>query len=143
MQNTPEREDLFRTAEADHRIIRTSIDSFRRLSTVGSPEIKAKEISDIKWLLTDLLPQHFAYEEANIFPLFLADNPSKNVSRLILDLKEEHKHLLVEVADLSEELSSRDLMQNLGVLWMDCLALLNRLSLHASKEDELFRLISK
>ena len=143
MERAPDHKDLFHTVEADHRIIQAGIDSFRRMSTGDSPQDKAKEISNLKLLLTDMLPKHFAYEEEKIFPLFLADNPSKDVSRLILELKEEHKRLLIEVGDLSAELSSRNLMQNLGVLWMDCLALFNRLSIHASKEDELFRLFSK
>jgi iron-sulfur cluster repair protein YtfE (RIC family) len=138
----PNRKDLFRTTEADHRIIEASINSFRRMSNGDSPQDAPKEIDALKLFLTDMLPKHFAYEEEKIFPLLLADNPSENIMRLILELKEEHKRLLVELGDLSVELSSRNLMQNTGVLWMDCLALFNRLRIHASKEDKLFRLVS-
>jgi hemerythrin-like domain-containing protein len=134
--------ELLRMAAEDHAAINAGMDSFRRMLTGDLPQDASREFDDLKFLFRDKLPRHFAYEEQKIFPLLVADNPSKEVSRLILELKEEHQRLLVDVRWLNLELSSLSQMQSVGEARTECFDFFNRLKDHASKEDELFRLVS-
>jgi hypothetical protein len=143
MEPVPDRLELFRMAMTDHNIIEAGMQSFRRMLSGTPPKHAPKEFDDLALLFRNMLPKHFAFEEEKIFPLLLADNPSEEVSRLILELKEEHKQLLVEIKGLPLELSSHSQRQSVGMTWMEFVGFFDRQQKHASKEDELFRLVTK
>jgi iron-sulfur cluster repair protein YtfE (RIC family) len=142
MEAQLELRELLRMAAEDHAAFNAGMDSFRRMLTGDPTPDASREFDDLKFLFRDKLPKHFAYEEEKIFPLLLADNPSTEVSRLILELKVEHQRLLVEVRWLNLELSSLSQMQAISEARTECFDFFNHLKDHASKEDELFRLVS-
>src|ERR1041385_481135 len=60
---------------ADHEVLSRSIESFQRLFAGDRSPDAAAEFKNIKWLLYQKLPEHFAYEDRHVFPALLAENP--------------------------------------------------------------------
>ena len=130
-------------AASDHSIITNATEAVRTMFSGGFPEAAPMEIDFIKSVFTAKLPAHFADEEDRLFPRILAGKPSKEVAQLIMDLKEDHRRLLIEARALNWELCCRNLMPRTNQLHTDCLDFLADLEKHVSKEDELYRLLSE
>jgi len=129
---------LLSMARADHEILARAIKNFRRLFAGNHPSTAAQEFNEIKQLITQKIPEHFADEEA-VFPSLLSDNPSQHVAQVIAELRSEHIQLLEEVQQVSDQLHPCTLTQCHGHLWLAMLDVFKALEKHAAKEEQLFK----
>jgi len=129
---------LLSMVRTDHEILARAIKNFRQLFSGKHPADAAQEFNEIKQLITQKIPEHFADEEA-VFPSLLSDNPSPHVARVIAELRSEHIQLLEEVQQVSDQLNPCTITQCHGHLWLAMLDVFKALEKHAAKEEQLFK----
>ena len=130
---------LLSIARTDHEILARAIKNFRTLFSGAHLPNAAQQFDEIKQLVAQKIPEHFADEEA-VFPSLLADNPSRPVAQVIGELRTEHIQLLEEVQQISIQLHHCSITQCPGHLWRAMLEIFKTLEKHAAKEEQLFKL---
>ena len=135
------KKQLLRMVRTDHEIIARAIKNFRRLFAGEHQPDASQHFDEIKHLVTQKIPEHFADEEA-VFPSLLVDNPSQQVAQIIAELHTEHIQLLEEVQQVSNHLHQSSITQCPAPLWLAMLDIFKALERHAAKEDQLFKLFT-
>jgi len=130
---------LLSIARTDHEILARAIKNFRTLFSGAHLPNAAQQFDEIKQLVAQKIPEHFADEEA-VFPSLLANNPSRPVAQVIAELRAEHIQLLEEVQQISTQLRHSTITKCPGHLWLTLLDIFKTLEKHAAKEEQLFKL---
>ena len=139
MRVHPYRSQYLLVVAADHEVLSRSIESFRKLFDREHRPNIAHEFDALCRLLDKKIPDHFSYEEKQVFPMLLADRPSAAMSQAIADLCDEHANLLQHARALSVLLDHQTLALSTGELWLTLLDFFEVLEHHAAKEDALFQ----
>ena len=102
----PYRAQYVLAAAADHEILSRTIESWRKLFVGDHQANITEEIAALRHLLGKKLPEHFAYEERQVFPALLADQPPAAKANEVVDLCEEHVALLQDAKVLKAMLAT-------------------------------------
>ena len=132
------RDKFVNLATADHVILSATIESFRRLFAQQYQTNAEAEFEVLRRLLSQKVPEHFAYEDEHVFPSLLNDRPPAYEVRLINELQLEHVTLLQMMRALNTKLASRTATNISGDLWVAMLDFIDALARHTAKEDVLF-----
>ena len=125
---------------ADHLVMTTAIENFRRLFAGERSTSTAQEVAALYQLLGGRLREHFAYEERTVFPALLAEKTTPDAARLITELTQEHGGLVSVADQLQGRLGRLTVAQWRGEAWLAMLDFLTALTHHCVKEEELLRL---
>lgn len=142
MKQETQRAQVLSIAQADHAILASVIDNFRRLFMGVHTADADKRFAEIRQLITEKTFEHFDYEDKQVFPALLAGNPDKKVEQLVAELSQEHKTLLKETQRVNALLHQRNLNNCTGEVWSVMMELLTAFEKHAAKEDQLFALFN-
>jgi len=138
----PQQSQVLSKARADHEIFASAMESIHRLFN-GSPAPDAtQQFANIQQLITEKIPQHFAYEEKHVFPSLAAENPNENVAHIVSELCQDHGRLLEAAQRLRPLLDQRNPVNYTNELWPVLLEFISDLFNHATKEDQLFKLFT-
>ena len=138
--NVPEfRPEFLQIAMADHDIISRYIDNAGKLFLGDSAEASAEPLEALEYLISNKLVDHFAYEDANIFPALLAGQPSDQVADRVRALQKEHPILLEKARTLARALFEYGhTRRHIGAVHDATIDLFGLLSEHAEHENALF-----
>ena len=118
------------------------MENVHSLFTGKRPADATQQFANIRLLIDEKIPAHFATEEEQVFPLLRAENQSIHVAQAIAELCQEHVTLLQEAQRLSALLRKRTVNTCTGELWMGLMDFCSAVYRHAVKEDQLFQLFN-
>jgi iron-sulfur cluster repair protein YtfE (RIC family) len=131
---------VYATAQADHKYISVCAQNFQKLLAHDRLADADQQFADIQQLIEVDVKEHFTHEETRVFPVLLKRNLGEAVTRLILELQQEHIPLLARAKQLNDLLHHRKLAYCSTELWMIIANFLTDFQKHANKEEFLFAL---
>jgi iron-sulfur cluster repair protein YtfE (RIC family) len=137
METKPRHNQYILAAAGDHEVLSQAIDNFRKLFSGKEMNSTSPEVAKLMWLLGTKLPHHFSYEEEQVFPSLVVEQPQTKPS--IDVLCREHAVMLKEAKRLHKLLSSPDLAKHEAEIWSAMLDLFAELQKHTGQEDKLFK----
>ncbi len=126
-------------ARADHEILTVAMESAHRLLGGDRSPAAVEQFANIQNLISEKIGEHFAYEEKQVFPLLIRENPSENVIQTVAELCREHTTLLTEAQRLSVKIQPIRLADSTNELWVEIMEFFSDFYHHLSKENQLFK----
>lgn len=133
------RSQVFVVVSADHLILATAIENFRRMFMGERSHATAQEFANVQRLIGERIVEHFAYEDNTVFPALLVDCPNPETAQLIAQLVQEHARLVQQARHISARLERTNVAKCTGELWKATLDFLTALTKHNANEEELMR----
>lgn len=125
--------------QADHDILSKAIKNFRKSFVGNLPPANSRQLPAIRQLLVKKIPDHFAEEENQLFPILLATDSSPKITTVLDELRQDHIQLQAEAQRLDAHLERNRLTQcpaDLGTTLLDFFIVFEK---HVAKEDQLFK----
>ena len=127
-------------AVSDHEMLTAYLEHFRKLFADWPPKDVTETVFALKQLLNQRLVNHFAHEEAHVFPALLGAGLGEATAASVARLLADHQAMMVDVRRLNGMLSNQELFRDHPTeLRLTMLDFFERLQEHASREDEMFR----
>jgi len=123
--------------KTDHEIIFTGIEKFRKLFTDAHSPDGSRDCAATQRLITEKVVAHVNLEENQLFPSWLADNPTAKEMQGIAQLHQEHELLLKRLQQLIPPAgphTTPDCKEKFGAAMMDFFIEMER---HCEKEEHL------
>lgn len=131
------KEQVKRLAQADHEILSSASENLRRMRRGIFSTEPTQDFANLKRFITERIERHFSNEEAQLFPVLLADNPTAKTTQLIAELRQEHMLLLERAQLLGTQVERNTPPNSTGHFWTEIMDFFTDLEKHALKEEQL------
>ena len=128
-------------ARVDHEILTRAMENAHRLLRGERPPDAAQQFAHIQQILAERIQEHFAYEENQVFPALLTNNPGEPVAQVIAELLTDHRTLLTAAQRLAVRLQQRSLADCTNEIWIEIMDFFSDFYTHVVKEDQLFKAV--
>jgi iron-sulfur cluster repair protein YtfE (RIC family) len=126
-----------RVAQTDHEIIFSAGEHVKRMAKEVYSTTTAQDFANFKRFITDRIVRHFTYEEDQLFPALLSDNPTTKMLQIIAELSQEHTLLLKRMQLLGVQVGQSPPVNSTGQPWTEMTGFFKDLEEHAVKEEQL------
>lgn len=137
--------EALQKAIADHASVPEFLRNLNHTVAIWNQKEVAARIALIHSFLKTHVVDHFAMENATVFPELLANFPNPNASRLVAILETDHVALLREIDKLNDILAQAERAADapaMAQLDMAFRMFVGKLQRHAAEEDKLFAMLT-